>query len=145
MNRRSLINAHRERLYALVIAVLALPTPAFAQVNGSSTDPTATVQSFKKSLDAADVTGMCKFMAESDSSGPLNPLHFEKMQSSMSELIKLWQFASFSYNDADIDDGKTPAQAVVRISISQMKQEVRFSLLNFGTAWYIIDIEIYFK
>lgn len=134
----------RATLAALIMTMVS-PAIAVSQATTVSADPMTTVEQFKKSLDADDVESMCELMAESDGSGPLKRLHFEKMQSSMSELIKLWQYTPFSYGASEINDGKTPYRATVQVIARQMKQEVRFTLLKFGARWYISDIEIFFK
>lgn len=143
--RAAMDGLNRRMGLAVLVAALLLPTKAVSQAMDASDDPLTTVQQFKNSLDADNVSTMCKLMAESDGSGPLSRLHFEKMQSSMSELIKLWQYTSFAYGGSEINTGKTPFQATVRVIASQLKQEVKFTLLKFGSNWYISDIEIYFK
>lgn len=130
---------------ALLFCVVVFSARVFGQDAATSDDPMTTVQHFKTSLDAEDVTAMCELMAESDGSGPLKRLHFETMQSSMSELIKLWRYVPFSYDAADINTDKTPNKANVRVTVSQLKHQVRFSLLKFDSSWYIADVEIYFK
>ncbi len=132
-------------LASVAILSLAMPTSAVAQTTESTDAVLKTVQLFKSSLDQDSVTTMCGLMAEEDGSGPLKRLHYEKMQSSLSELIKLWQYASFTYTEPDINTSKMPYRAVVRVGASQLKQDITFTLLKFGTGWYISDIEIYFK
>ena len=134
----------RALLWAVTIT-FAISQPAISQVVASVDDPAGTIRKFKTSVDENDLSSMCSLMAESDSSGPLTPLHFEKMQSSMSELVKLWQYTSFSFNGTTIDENEMPPRATVKVTASQIKQQVRFALLKFKTGWYICDIEIYFK
>jgi hypothetical protein len=128
-----------------IAATMLLSSGGLAQESETSGTPLDVVEQFKSSLDQDSVSVMCSLMAEDDDSGPLKPLHFEKMQSSLSELIKLWQYASFSYDEPTIDATRTPNRARVRVSISQLHQQVTFTLLKFGSSWYISDIEIYFK
>ncbi len=128
-----------------IIALLALPIVASAQTTEPSDAVLRTVQLFKSSLDQDSITTMCELMAEEDGSGPLKRLHFEKMQSSLSELIKLWKYAAFSYDEPEIHTSTAPYKAIVRVTASQIRQNVTFTLTNFGSNWYISDIEIYFK
>lgn len=132
-------------LSAILLVTTLLSSVAVSQASTDADDPMTTVQQFKKSLDAGDVTSMCAFMAESDSSGPLSRLHFEKMQQSMSELIHLWQYTSFAYGSTQTKTDVVPPRATVRVSATQLKQTVTFSLLKFDTGWYICDIQIYFR
>jgi hypothetical protein len=134
-----------QSVVAMLCVTTLLSSIAVSQVSPGSSNPMTTVEQFKKSLDAGNVTSMCGFMAESDSSGPLVRLHFEKMQQSMSELIKLWQYTSFAYGGTQINTDAAPPIATVHVSAAQLKQEVTFSLLRFDTGWYICDIQIYFK
>lgn len=141
-----MVSGARHRLsLGVVIMTLAVSPTAISQVAASLDAPAATVRQFKASLDQNNLSSMCSLMAESDRSGPLTTLHFEKMQSSMSELVKLWQYTAFSYGGTTIDDNRKPTVATVHVTASQLKQEVRFTLLRFTTGWYISDIEIYFK
>jgi hypothetical protein len=145
MTRRMKNCLYRGAAFVVVMAVMLIPSKAVSQASDDSEDPLSTVQQFKKNLDADDISSMCERMSESDGSGPLARLHFEKMQSSMSELVKLWQYTSFSYSSSQIFADKTPNQAIVMVTATQLKQEVKFTLLKFGSGWYISDIEIYFK
>ncbi len=148
MNRRATLISRRCELAIAVSALiltLAIPTIAGAQTTESTDAALKTVLLFKSSLDQDSITTMCGLMAEEDASGPLKRLHYEKMQSSLSELVKLWQYAQFTYGEANINTSKTPYRAVVRVSASQLRQDITFTLLKFGTGWYISDIEIYFK
>ncbi len=132
-------------MLAAFLGLLLLPTTAASQTSESTDAVLKTVQLFKSSLDQDSITTMCQLMTEDGGAGPLKPLHFEKMQSSLSELIKLWKYASFSYNEPEISTAKTPYRAVVNVEASQLRQRITFTLLKFGSNWYISDIEIYFK
>ncbi len=134
------------RLVVLAVIVFSVPAgTARCQDDRASADPMETVQQFKFDLDANDITSMCLLMTESDHSAPLSRLHFEGMQSSMNELVRLWRYTPFAYGQMTIDDGKTPSRATVWVSADQLRQNIRFTLLRFPTGWFIADIEIYFK
>ncbi len=132
-------------MLAAVLALLLLPATAVAQTSESTDAVLKTVQLFKSSLDQDSITTMCELMTEDGGAGPLKRLHFEKMQSSLSELINLWRYTPFSYNEPEISTAKVPYRAVVNVTASQLKQNITFTLLKFGSNWYISDIEIYFK
>jgi hypothetical protein len=142
------VNANNPALRLLVLTaiVIAVPAPtALCQDERASADPVEIVQQFKTVLDANDVTSMCRLMTESDHSSPLSRLHFESMQSSMNELVTLWRYAPFAYGQMTINSNKTPSNATVWVSVGQLKQDVRFTLLKFPAGWFIADIEIYFR
>ncbi len=127
------------------IAMMLLPLIGNAQIVVGSDDPQVVVQNFKASLDDDNISGMCAVMAETDRSGPLSRLHYETMQGSMSELVKMWRYVSFTFGQVEIHNEKTPNWALVHISADQLKQEITFTVLKFGSGWYICDVEIYFR
>ncbi len=129
----------------MTCTTLTVPILGVAQVTEGSTDPQRVVQNFKGSLDDDNISGMCASMTESDRSGPLNRIHYETMQSSVTELVKLWRYASFTYTGVEIQDERTPNRALVHVTAAQLRQDITFTLLKFGSGWYICDIEIYFK
>ena len=144
------INAFRSAvntpiLLIVVIGTLSFLPTAHSQQPSSDDDPLASVRQFKSKLDADDIPSMCALLTESDRSAPLTRLHFESMQMSMSELVKLWRYTPFTYGGMEISSDKTPNQAFVHVTAYQLKQEVRFTLLQFDSSWYIADIEIFFK
>ncbi len=135
-----------QRTAVFAAIMLAAPTAiAVCQDDRGAADPTEIVQQFKSDIDANDVTAMCTLMTESDHSAPLSRLHFESMQSSMNELVKLWQYTSFTYGQMTTDNSKKPLQATVWVAAGQLRQDVKFTLLKFPAGWFIADIEIYFK
>ena len=107
--------------------------------------PTDIVRQFKERLDENDFQGACKLMAETDQSGPLKLKHYEQMQLSLDGLAKMWAGATFSIGNAQINSDALPPSATVAVTFAHPNQEVKVKLLKFDSAWYIVDIEIYFK
>ena len=107
--------------------------------------PTATVRQLIDKLVQNDLSGACKLMTETDQSGPLTLKHYEQMQLSLGGLSKMWQDASFSIGEEQINAEAQPPSATVTIALSHPKQDVKVKLLKYASAWYVGDIEIYFK
>lgn len=107
--------------------------------------PLRALQSFKGKLDENDLVAACGLMAESDGSGPLKREHYEQMQTSLDGLAKMWEGVEFYFGGPEVNTSKQPNVAVATASLNRPKQEVNFTLLKFGTNWYISDIQIFFK
>lgn len=107
--------------------------------------PQKTVEEFKKSVDENDMYAVCQVVTEEDGSGPLKSIRFEQMSRSLESLTSLWRGQPFIYGDVEISTDKKPDQATVKVEVPNLSQEVKFVLLKFGNAWYIFDMEIYFK
>ncbi|HXG37296.1 MAG TPA: hypothetical protein VNL36_00855 [Bacteroidota bacterium] len=127
----------------IILAVFLLqqatpPTP----VNDT---PLKTVEQFKATLDKSDLAGLCLFMAEDDASGPLKRIHYEQMQRSLENLMTMWRGQRFIYSVVEIGTGKQANQASIKVEVPNLSQQIKFVLLKFNNAWYIFDMEIYFK
>jgi len=107
--------------------------------------PKETIQNFKSYLDNGAVESLCKLMAESDGSGPLQAENFDVMRASLENLIPLWRGQTFYYSAIIVEETKTPPRAVVTIELPQRKHQAKFTLLRFDSLWYIANIEIIFK
>lgn len=128
-----------------VIGVLALVIGLSGGLQAQASAPAPTVQKFKEYLDQGAVESICRLMAEHDRSGPLSAKNYDAMRTSMENLVPLWRGESFAYGSISVDESKLPARATINVKILRLKQDARFTLLRFGTLWYIADIEIFFK
>jgi hypothetical protein len=107
--------------------------------------PLKTVQQFKITLDNSDLAGLCLFMAEDDGSGPLKRLHYESMQRSLENLVTMWRGQRFVFGAVEMRTTKQQQRATVNVEVPSLSQQIQFTLLKFGNAWYIFDMEIYFR
>jgi hypothetical protein len=131
-----------------VFAQIALVVLLLQQVNPQSPvndTPLKTVEQFKATLDRGDLVGLCPLMAEEDASGPLKRIHYEEMQRSLENLMTMWRSQRFIFGAVELGTGKQANQANVRVEVPSLSQQIKFTLLKFGNAWYIFDMEIYFK
>lgn len=128
--------------YITVVAFLLQQPSPQTLVNDT---PVKTVEQFKATLDRSDLAGLCLFMAEDDASGPLKRIHYEQMQRSLENLMVMWRGQRFVYGTVELGTGKQANQASVKVEVPNLSQQIKFVLLKFGTAWYIFDMEIYFK
>lgn len=123
----------------LGIIVAGMPTSALA-----SDTPLKAIQAFKEALDANDLATMCQYMSDEEGTEPLKRVNYEQMQRSVEGLVSLWRGVPFSYNDVPTLTSKQ-TEVTVKVDVPSLSQEVKFTLLKFGSAWYIFDMEIYFK
>lgn len=138
--------SHRHFGFFILLGLALLwSNSAYSQSNTTNDTPLNAVRLFKANLDRDSITSVCELMAEEDASGPLQRIHFEKMQNSLREIINLWRGVQFSYGVTEINSSKQPFRASMTVSVPKLKQEVSFTLLKFETGWYISDIEIFFK
>ncbi len=114
------------------------------QLCAQSDTPFKSVQGFKAALDNNDLSTLCQYMAEDDGSGPLKRIHYEQMQRSIEGLVSLWRGVPFSYPNEPVYN-KTRTEATIKVEVPTLSQEIKFTLLKFGNAWYIFDVEIYFR
>lgn len=128
--------------HILLVVLLLQQTSPQTPVNDT---PLKTIEQFKATLDKSDLAGLCLFMAEDDASGPLKRIHYEPMQRSLENLMTMWRGQRFVYGAVELGTGKQANQASVRVEVPNLSQQIKFVLLKFGNAWYIFDMEIYFK
>lgn len=125
----------------VISAIAQQPDTSKAQAE----TPVSVLQRFKAALDKLDYSVICRLMAEEDASGPLKPVRYEQTQRSLEGLVNMWRGTPFQYGDVSMQTVENLQQSTVRVSILNLRQEVKFVLLKFGSSWYIFDIEIYFK
>lgn len=123
----------------LGIFITGMPTNAL----GNDT-PLKAVQAFKQALDANDLATLCQYMSDEEGTEPLKRVNYEQMQRSVEGLVSLWRGVPFSYNDIPTVTSKQ-TEVTIKVDVPSLSQEVKFTLLKFGNAWYIFDMEIYFK
>lgn len=128
-------------LSVLVLGIIVAGMPESALANDA---PLKAIQAFKEALDANDLATMCQYMSDEEGTGPLKRVNYEQMQRSVEGLVSLWRGVPFSYNDVPTVTSKQ-TEVTVKVDVPSLSQEVKFTLLKFGNAWYIFDMEIYFK
>lgn len=134
---------HTFALVALVAVSASAQKPDTTKTQPET--PVSVLQKFKTALDKSDYAVICRLMAEDDASGPLKPVNYEQKQRSLEGLVNMWRGAPFQYGDVSFQMVENLQQSTVRVSILNLRQEVKFVLLKFGQSWYVFDIEIYFK
>ncbi|MCI0706930.1 MAG: hypothetical protein L0Y80_05515 [Ignavibacteriae bacterium] len=131
-------------LSILIAGVLQQVNPGASFQSSVDSSPLKTVELFKKGIDANDMLSVVKLMADEEGAGPLAQAKYEQMQRSLEGLSSMWRPATFTYGEVTYTD-QSKTSATVKVEIKNLSQEAKFALLKFGTAWYIFDIEIYFK
>src|SRR5512140_1679451 len=130
MNPLSLINALRIPASQVNMPKLAVCLFLLASVGShyrafaQDSTPTTTVRQFKEKLDAADLQGACKLMAETDQSGPLKLMHYEQMQLNLDGLAKMWSGATYSIGNEQINADTEPPSATVAVTVTGPNQDV---------------------
>lgn len=128
-------------LSILLLAMVMAGMPINALGNDT---PLKAIQAFKQALDANDLATMCQYMSDEEGTGALKRVNYEQMQRSVEGLVSLWRGVPFSYGDEPTVTSKQ-VEVAVKVDVPSLSQEVKFTLLKFGNAWYIFDMEIYFK
>lgn len=139
---------HWLRVAGIMGILLIAIVPAMARQDSTKTQtetPVLVLQKFKAAVDRNDYATICKLMAEDDASGPLKPVRYEQMQRSLEGLVNMWRGTPFHYSTVTVQTKEGLHQSTVHVNVLNLRQEVRFVLLKFGTSWYIFDIEIFFK
>lgn len=128
----------------LIALFLIFPSVASSQ-QAATESPVEAVRRFNALLNNGDLVTLCRMIAEPDGSGPLKPANFERTQTSFAELMKMWMGRRVTYDRVIFPVEKDSTKAQVIVSIIDLRQEARFTLLRHQEAWLILDIEVFFR